>query len=154
MSKHILYYITFVCSPWRLVDIYIYIHLLNIFQTNKKKYFVLRSTSSSGPARLEYYDSEKKLRLGQPPKRSLKLHTCFNINKKNDTRQKYAIALYTKDECFSVLADDAVEQELWLNLLLKLQNEFIPAGEMPKPHYGKSLDIQFSIRKNAQTTLW
>lgn len=109
--------------------------ILKKLKTNKKKYFVLRSTSSSGPARLEYYDSEKKLRAGLPPKRSVILHTCFNINKKNDSRQKYAIALYTKDECFSVVADDAVEQELWLNLLLKLQNEFIPPGEMPKRHF-------------------
>lgn len=117
--------------------IHVYVNDNSIFQTNKKKYFVLRSTSSSGPARLEYYDSEKKLRAGLPPKRSVILHTCFNINKKNDSRQKYAIALYTKDECFSVVADDAVEQELWLNLLLKLQNEFIPPGEMPKRHFGK-----------------
>ncbi|CAG2221738.1 IRS1 [Mytilus edulis] len=36
--------------------------ILKKLKTNKKKYFVLRSTSSSGPARLEYYDSEKKLR--------------------------------------------------------------------------------------------
>lgn len=108
---------------------------LKKLKTNKKKYFVLRSTSSSGPARLEYYDSEKKLKMGHPPKKSIKLHNCFNINKKNDTRQKFAIALHTKDECFSVVADDAVEQELWLNLLLKLQNEYLPAGEYPKPHY-------------------
>jgi hypothetical protein len=35
-----------------------------------------------------------------------------------------------------MVGDDAVEQELWLNLLLKLQQEFIPPGEMPKTHYG------------------
>lgn len=35
----------------------------------KKKYFILRGESESGPSRLEYYDSEKKWKAGHPPKR-------------------------------------------------------------------------------------
>jgi hypothetical protein len=40
-----------------------------IFQTMKKKFFVLRREGAKFPARLEYYDTEKKLKSGQPPKR-------------------------------------------------------------------------------------
>ena len=39
----------------------------------KKKYFILFSESDVLPARLEYYDSEKKWRNGQTPKRSAQL---------------------------------------------------------------------------------
>lgn len=39
------------------------------FQTMKKKYFVLRRDSAEVPARLEYYDSEKKFKANLAPKR-------------------------------------------------------------------------------------
>ena len=102
----------------------------------KKKYFVLRSTSSSGPARLDYHDSKKKFESGHPPKRSIHLHQCFNINRKSDTKHKFAVALYTRDDCFSVVMDDEATQERWLNSLLEYQNEYLLDGELPKPHYG------------------
>lgn len=35
----------------------------------KKKFFVLRGDSPDIPARLEYYDSEKKWKANHPPKR-------------------------------------------------------------------------------------
>ncbi|KAL8579705.1 hypothetical protein ACOMHN_034781 [Nucella lapillus] len=101
----------------------------------KKKYFVLRSTSSSGPARLEYYDSEKKFHGGHLPKRAIHLHTCFNINRKSDSRHKNAIALYTKEECFSVVCEDEKEQENWLSLMLEYQNEYVHDGEHCREHY-------------------
>ncbi|XP_071101820.1 insulin receptor substrate 1-B-like isoform X1 [Haliotis cracherodii] len=108
---------------------------LKKLKTNKKKFFVLRSTSSSGPARLEYYDSEKKFRNGQLPKRSIQLHTLLNINKKYDSKHKYAIALYTKDDCFSVMADDESEQEDWYALLLDYQCEYLREGDNRREHY-------------------
>lgn len=108
------------------------------FQTKKDKFFVLRSTSSSGPARLEYHDSEKKFKAGQLPKRQILLHKCFNINKKSDTRQKNCIALYLVDECFAVIVKDATEMQIWLDLLLEHQNEYLTEEQQPYPHYGKS----------------
>ncbi|XP_067666973.1 serine-rich adhesin for platelets-like [Haliotis asinina] len=108
---------------------------LKKLKTNKKKYFVLRSTSSSGPARLEYYDSQKKFLNGQLPKRSIQLHTLLNINKKYDSKHKYAIALYTKDDCFSVMADDENEQEDWYELLLDYQCEYLREGDNKREHY-------------------
>lgn len=109
--------------------------VLKKLKTMKKKFFVLRSTSSSGPARLDYHDNEKKFKTGHPPKRTIQLHQCFNINKKSDTKHKFAIALYTKDDCFSIVMEDEESQEKWLNSFLEYQNEYLLEGESPKPHY-------------------
>lgn len=118
--------------------------VFNHFQTKKDKFFVLRSTSSSGPARLEYHDSEKKFKAGQLPKRQILLHKCFNINKKSDTRQKNCIALYLVDECFAVIVKDATEMQIWLDLLLEHQNEYLTEEQQPYPHYGKSYSSFFN----------
>ncbi|KAG8197682.1 hypothetical protein JTE90_001606 [Oedothorax gibbosus] len=95
--------------------------LLRKLKTMKKKYFVLRTDSDSGAARLEYYDNEKKFKAGQPAKRSIPIKTCFNINRKVDAKHKFAIALYTKDDCFSVVADNEDSCEEWLIAMLELQ---------------------------------
>ena len=121
-------------------------------QTLKKKFFVLRSTSASGPARLEYYDSEKKFKSGSPPKRSIQLHTCFNINRRSDPsvsggggsnsggkHGRFGIVLYLSDESFTVVAENEEELEAWLSMLLDYQNEYLPDGDMCREHYGKSL---------------
>ena len=92
----------------------------------KKKLFVLREKSSSGPARLEYYDNEKKLSMGAKPKRSIHIKTCFSINKKSDAKNKYAIALYTKDDCFTLVLDNEEEQRAWLAEMIDLRNQ--PGG--------------------------
>jgi len=103
----------------------------------KKKYFILRATSSSGPSRLDYYDNEKSFQIGHLPKRSIHLYKCFNINRRIDSKHKYGVSLFEGSECFTVLADSEVEQEDWLNCLLEYQNEYLPEGEPPKVHYGK-----------------
>ncbi|XP_071037518.1 insulin receptor substrate 1 isoform X1 [Parasteatoda tepidariorum] len=95
--------------------------ILRKLKTMKKKYFVLRTESDSGPARLEYYDSEKKYKAGGVAKRSISIKTCFNINRKIDAKHKFAIALYTKDDCFSVVTDNENSREDWLNAMLELQ---------------------------------
>ncbi|BFZ11299.1 hypothetical protein BsWGS_14338 [Bradybaena similaris] len=120
---------------------------LKKLKTMKKKYFVLRSTSSSGPARLEYYDSEKKFKAGQLPKRSIHLHTCFNINKKSDSRHgKHGIALYTSEDCFTVLAESEKQQEAWLGVILEFQNEYLPDGDMHKEHYDNVWQVTLQPR--------
>lgn len=103
----------------------------------RKKYFVLREESSQCPAQLQYYDSEKKFKNGGIPKRAITIKTCFNINKKCDTKYKNAIALYTKDDCFSFVCESPEEQELWLTLLLELQGRVGEDGESPRPQFGR-----------------
>ncbi|NXO02184.1 IRS1 protein, partial [Rhinopomastus cyanomelas] len=88
-----------------------------------KRFFVLRAASESGPARLEYYENEKKWRhKSGAPKRSIPLESCFNINKRADSKNKHLVALYTKDEHFAIAADNEPEQESWYQALLQLHN--------------------------------
>lgn len=110
--------------------------LLKKLKTSRKKWFVLRAETQDSSARLEYYDSEKKFNAGQAPKRSIPLKTCFNINKRHDTKHKHVIALYTKDDCFCVVLDSEDELDSWLKALLSLQHGDEAAdGEAPKPTF-------------------
>ncbi|XP_048041755.1 insulin receptor substrate 1-B isoform X2 [Megalobrama amblycephala] len=87
-----------------------------------RRYFVLRTASERGPARLEYYESEKKFRGKAPvPKRALALETCFNINKRADSKNKYMIVLYTRAESFVVAAENEADQEEWYQAMVELQ---------------------------------
>lgn len=110
---------------------------LKKLKTLKKKYFVLRGEAPGCLACLEYYDSKKKFENRQPPKRSILLHSCFNINKRGDTKHKHVIALYTKDECFCLILDSEKELDEWLKAMLRLQSGDVPDGEQPRPTFGK-----------------
>lgn len=112
---------------------------LKKLKTMKKKYFVLRGEAPGSLACLEYYDSKKKFDNRQPPKRSILLHSCFNINKRGDTKHKHVIALYTKDECFCLILDSEKELDEWLKAMLRLQSGDVPDGEQPRPTFGKAL---------------
>ncbi|CAH1119453.1 unnamed protein product [Phaedon cochleariae] len=110
--------------------------ILKKLKTSRKKWFVLRAETAESSARLEYYDSEKKFHNGQAAKRSIQLKTCFNINKRHDTKHKHVIALYTKDDCFCVVLDSEEELESWLKTLLSLQHgEEAADGETPRPTF-------------------
>lgn len=112
--------------------------LLRKLKTSRKKWFVLRAETSESSARLEYYSSEKKFKSGLPPKRIIPLKTCFNINKRTDTKYKHVIALYTKDDCFCIILDTEEEQNSWLADLVKLlHGEETPGGEQPRRLFGK-----------------
>ncbi|XP_030636035.1 insulin receptor substrate 1-B [Chanos chanos] len=87
-----------------------------------RRYFVLRTASERGPARLEYYESEKKFRGKAPvPKKALVLETCFNINKRADSKNKHMIVLYTRSESFAIAADNEVDQDEWFQAMVELQ---------------------------------
>lgn len=109
----------------------------------KKKFFVLLGATSSTGAKLVYYDSEQKHRAKNPPKREIVLEKCFNINRKQDSQDKFgkrvvALSLYTLDDCVQISFDDR-EDELneWLEQLLYLQQgktvNFY--GKKPKPTF-------------------
>ncbi|OCT95385.1 insulin receptor substrate 2 [Xenopus laevis] len=87
-----------------------------------KRFFVLREAGEGCPAaRLEYYESEKKWRSkSAAAKRVISLDSCLNINKRADAKNKYLIALYTRDEYFAVAADSEQEQESWYRALTEL----------------------------------
>uniref|UniRef100_H3C892 Si:ch211-284e13.4 n=1 Tax=Tetraodon nigroviridis TaxID=99883 RepID=H3C892_TETNG len=87
-----------------------------------RRFFVLRAASEHGPARLEYYENEKKFRSKSPvPKKVLNLETCFNINKRADSKNKHMIVLYTRSESFAIAADSEEIQNEWYQAMLDLQ---------------------------------
>ncbi|KAI1885342.1 hypothetical protein AGOR_G00219150 [Albula goreensis] len=88
-----------------------------------KRFFVLKEQSEGFPARLEYYENEKKWKNKSAAKRVIPLDSCLNINKRADAKHKHLIALYTKDEYFAVAADNEQEQENWYRVLTDLMNE-------------------------------
>ncbi|XP_066944082.1 insulin receptor substrate 1-B isoform X4 [Macrobrachium rosenbergii] len=91
---------------------------LKKLKTMKKKFFVLRrGTGPDSPARLEYYDSEKKFRQGAPPKKPIILRSCFSINKKKDAKHNHVIALHTDQDSVSVAAESEAELNEWLSSL-------------------------------------
>ncbi len=100
--------------------------------------------SASGPSRLEYYENEKKWRhKSGAPKRSIPLESCFNINKRADSKNKHLVALYTKDEYFAIAADSEVEQESWYQALVDLHNrgkvhELPWAADVGEDNYGET----------------
>lgn len=111
---------------------------LKKLKTNKKKFFVLRAESTESSARLEYYDTQRKYTHKEPPKRCVNLKSCFNINRRLDTKHKHVIALYTKDDCFCIVLESEQDLERWLKDLLSLQQgEELVEGEIPKPNFGK-----------------
>ncbi|XP_057206874.1 insulin receptor substrate 1-B [Triplophysa rosa] len=109
-----------------------------------KRFFVLRATSASGASRLEYYENEKKWRhKSGAPKRSIPLESCFNINKRADSKNKHLVALYTKDEYFAIAADSETEQESWYQALVELHNrgkvhESAPGSGAGEDNYGET----------------
>ncbi|XP_072361889.1 insulin receptor substrate 2-A-like [Scyliorhinus torazame] len=89
-----------------------------------KRFFVLKGQSHLGPARLEYYDSEKKWRSrSTAPKRVILLCQCFTVSRRADAKSKYLVALYTKDEYFAMVAENDQEQESWYLAISDLMNE-------------------------------
>ncbi|XP_051982557.1 insulin receptor substrate 2a [Xyrauchen texanus] len=78
-----------------------------------RRFFVLKDLSDGLPARLEYYENEKKWKNKCAAKRVIFLHSCLSINKRADAKHRYLIALYTKDEYFAVAAENEQEQDNW-----------------------------------------
>lgn len=124
-------------------DIVLSGHLKKL-KTLKKKYFVLRAETIGYPACLEYYDNKKKHDNGQPPKRSISVRSCFNINKRRDTKHKHVIALYTKDDCFCLVLENETDLNEWYHKLLLLQNGEQQDGEQPRPTFGTYI-LQHSL---------
>ncbi|XP_051902917.1 insulin receptor substrate 1-B [Hippocampus zosterae] len=105
-----------------------------------RRFFVLRTASERGPARLEYYENEKKFRSKSPvPKKVLNLETCFNINKRADSKNKHLIVLYTRSESFAIAAESEEVQNEWYQAMLDLQcnckspEDYGSSGECSSP---------------------
>uniref|UniRef100_A0A8C5GTR1 Insulin receptor substrate 1-B-like n=1 Tax=Gouania willdenowi TaxID=441366 RepID=A0A8C5GTR1_GOUWI len=105
-----------------------------------RRFFVLRAASDRGPARIEYYENEKKFRSKSPvPKKVVTLEGCLNINKRADSRNKHMIVLYTRSESFAIAADSEEVQNDWYQAMLDLQchcktpEDYGSSGECSSP---------------------
>lgn len=107
-------------------------------KTMKKKYFVLVSDNGEKPARLEYYESEKKFRsrFGHP-KRSIVLKSCFHISQRPDTKQKFVIALYTREDSFCIVMENENEMNKWLKALQTLHRNDESEFDIPRTTFGE-----------------
>ncbi len=115
---------------------------LRKLKTMKKRWFVLYSGSPGHPAHLEYHDNDRKWRTGHPPSREVILENCLNICKKQDTRDsknRHVIAIYTYEDCLSILFEDEQELQNWLINLLRLQKGLDGSaeddGKIPRPKF-------------------
>lgn len=97
---------------------------------------MLREETSNGPARLEYYDSERKFKTGVSPKRCIVLKNCLSINAKTDSRHRHAIFLYTNDDCFGVAFETQVDQQDWLTTMLELRTQVQEDSTLTRPLFG------------------
>lgn len=126
-------------------------YLYKIHKKNGKtqKYFVIfdDAPEKPGTGRLEYFDNEKKFKSAMAKsktggitneKRSIILCTCFNINRRFDTKYRNVIGLYRKDDTFSIMAKDETECNTWLKQMLILQRgkESVDADQ-PRPTFGE-----------------
>ncbi|XP_005945332.1 insulin receptor substrate 1-B [Haplochromis burtoni] len=118
-----------------------------------RRYFVLRGASERGPARLEYYESEKKFRGKAPvPKKVVALETCFNINKRADSKNKHMIVLYTRAESFAVAAENEADQDEWYQAMVELQcrsknpNDGSGAGDYGVPNPGPAFKEVWQVK--------
>ncbi|KAM4537276.1 insulin receptor substrate 1-B [Odontesthes bonariensis] len=118
-----------------------------------RRYFVLRAASEHGPARLEYYESEKKYRGKAPvPKKVVALETCFNINKRADSKNKHMIVLYTRAESFAVAAENEADQDEWYQAMVELQcksknpTDSEEAGDYGAPNPGPAFKEVWQVK--------
>lgn len=128
-----------------------YLYKIHKRSGKTQKYFVIfdDAPEKPGTGRLEYFDSEKKFKSAMSKnksggitneKRSIILCTCFNINRRFDTKYRNVIGLYRKDDTFSIMAKDEAECNTWLKQLLILHRgkESVDADQ-PRPTFGEFL---------------
>ncbi|KAH8392478.1 hypothetical protein KR215_009406 [Drosophila sulfurigaster] len=92
-------------------------------KTMKKKFFVLYKDTTNNAARLEYYDTEKKFIQCAEPKRVIYLKSCFNINRRTDTKHQFVLGLSSREGGFGIVLNSENDLKKWLDNLLSIQRD-------------------------------
>lgn len=125
---------------------------LKKLKTNKRRYFVLFREGHDQPSRLDYFENERKFRHKfAVPKRSIVLKSCFHIDQRRDTKHKFVISLYTKDDCFGLVMESDEDLRRWLRAMQELHSAQI-AGDQTRKSFGEFLFVSFccpTIRQRA-----
>lgn len=106
-------------------------------KTMKKKYFALYRETTNGAARLEYYDTEKKFIIRAEPKRVIYLKSCFNINRRFDTKHNFVLALSSREGGFGIVFNTEIDLRKWLDNLLSIQRDNANRMDEAYNPYGK-----------------
>lgn len=96
--------------------------MLKKVKTNKHKFFVLHKDSATAPARLEYYNTESQWIKRKKAKRTIYLRACFSINAFSDTKAKFGMTIFTKDDSFQIGFDCEEDRDMWLTDLRLLSH--------------------------------
>ena len=91
-------------------------------QNSRKRYYVLRFQSDTGPSRLECYDNEKKFNQNGQPRSVIQLSECWKITEITNAKHQYTIGFHINDDCYSLYAESAEEFESWLVAVDEVKN--------------------------------
>ena len=111
-------------------------------RSKKRRYFVLYTENEHEFARLDYYENDKRFKACPAAyKRSILLKDCFGVIKKYDPRFKkseiFVFAIYTRDDCFSLMFDSQDEMNCWFSLINEVHLKSLAKNRSkPIPDYG------------------
>ncbi|XP_053552793.1 insulin receptor substrate 1 [Bombina bombina] len=125
----------------------------------RRRFFVLRNSGPRGPARIEYYENEKKFRTAERiggSRGMLNLEEVFGVNKRADAKRRFLLVLYTRDGGLAVSAEGEDEQEEWYQAILELQVQArslsLPdASNLPGPAFKEVWQVSLRPRGLGQT---
>ncbi|XP_061746026.1 insulin receptor substrate 4-like isoform X2 [Nerophis ophidion] len=107
---------------------------LGKLERSRRRYFVLRAGSHTGPSRLEWYKSQEKFAameksfgkavLFGPSKQGvIYLRCCIGVGCLGSSRKGLTVALYAQDQTMLLVAEDQQDQEGWYQSIKKVMTE-------------------------------
>ncbi|PIK35668.1 putative insulin receptor substrate 1 [Apostichopus japonicus] len=121
--------------PWRVCRCWQYsqVRLPQETQDHEKEILCYLGSHQHNLSSFGVLRQREEVSPGFRGKKSILLSTCFNINRKSDMKNKYVIALYTRDDYFAIVTEDEEQQNEWLRVLLEQQRA---SGDgRPIPHF-------------------
>ncbi|XP_062237019.1 insulin receptor substrate 1-like [Platichthys flesus] len=132
-------------SSWPQVDV-VKQGYLGKLERNRRRYFVLRAGSDTGPSRLEWYKSREKFTAGRKSAGKaalfglskqgvIYLRCCLGVSRIGSSKKGHMVALYAKDQTMVLVVEDQQEQEEWYVAIKKLIE-----GEQKDEEHGGGID--------------
>ncbi|XP_023804776.1 insulin receptor substrate 1-like isoform X1 [Oryzias latipes] len=101
---------------------------------NRRRYFVLRAGSHTGPSRLEWYKSRERFTaveksagrsvlFGSNKQGVVYLRCCLGVSRIGNSRKGHVVELYAKDHTVVLLAEDQQQNQDWYAAIKTLMEE-------------------------------
>ncbi|RVE75541.1 hypothetical protein OJAV_G00017710 [Oryzias javanicus] len=122
---------------------------LGKLERNRRRYFVLRAGSHTGPSRLEWYRNREKFTaaeksagrtapFGSSKAGTLYLRCCLGVSRIGDSRRGHTLELYAKDRTLVLLAEDRQQnQDCLLQRGVARHGEASRSGQLQTAHRGE-----------------